>query len=83
MEGTVNFYNRFKGWGFIVPSDLQGDDIYVHASQLPRGHRYLTFGDFVGFDLGLQTKGRRVAINVRIIKEASQLEAPQTNDGGL
>jgi cold shock CspA family protein len=76
MEGTVIFFNRLKGWGFIVPTDLQGNDIFVHASQLPRGHRYLTCGDLVGFELGPQTKDRRVAVNVQIIKEA-----PQPNGG--
>ena len=32
-EGTVKFFNRSKGFGFITPSD-SGDDIFVHQSGL-------------------------------------------------
>lgn len=32
-EGTVKFYNRTKGFGFITPED-GSDDVFVHATGL-------------------------------------------------
>ncbi len=33
MTGTVKFYNRAKGYGFIT-NDNTGKDIFVHATAL-------------------------------------------------
>lgn len=33
QEGTVKFFNREKGFGFIKPNNA-GEDIFVHSSGL-------------------------------------------------
>ena len=44
--GTVKFFNAEKGFGFI--SREQGDDIFVHYSNIAgEGHRSLNEGDRV------------------------------------
>ena len=35
MLGTVKFFERFKGWGYIIPDDETIGDVYVHWSMLP------------------------------------------------
>jgi len=35
MLGTVKFFERFKGWGYITPDDAVIGDVYVHWSMLP------------------------------------------------
>ncbi len=34
QEGTVKFFNETKGFGFISPSNGNGQDIFVHVSGL-------------------------------------------------
>jgi cold shock CspA family protein len=35
MLGTVKFFERFKGWGYITPDDETVGDVYVHWTMLP------------------------------------------------
>ena len=30
MLGTVKFFERHKGWGYITPDDAAIGDVYVH-----------------------------------------------------
>lgn len=71
MTGVVAFYNRQRGWGFIVPDDLTGD-LFLHVSNLPRDHQYANEGDAVEFDIGPHDPrgSKPLAVNVRVIKEA-------------
>lgn len=69
MLGVVSFYNRKRGWGFVTPDD-QTSDLFVHVSQLPLKHRYLTEGDRVAFEVG-ERNGRPLALNIRILPEAA------------
>jgi cold shock CspA family protein len=71
MEGVVLFFDRKRGYGFAAPAD-QGGDIYIHASQLPKDHRWLNEDDRVLFDVGPVTQNHRVALRVQIITEAPQ-----------
>ena len=66
MNGTVKFFNRAKGFGFIEP-DEGGKDIFVHASALEAaGIRALNEGDRVSFVLEDDRRGRG--------KQAAQLK---------
>ena len=57
--GTVKWFNRVKGFGFIEQEE--GDDLFVHKSQVTGE---LNEGDSVEFEIGEGPKGPN-AINVR------------------
>jgi cold shock protein len=65
--GTVKFYNRDRGFGFITPAS--GDkDVFVHASNLAgEGFNSLEDGQEVEFDLAEGRKGPE-AHNVRTLQ---------------
>lgn len=56
--GTVKWYNRDKGFGFIQPDD-GGKDVFVHASALRRaGMQDLAEGERVRMSVVTSDKGR-------------------------
>lgn len=58
--GTVKWYNREKGFGFIAP-ETGGKDVFVHASALSRsGLSALVEGQKVVFEQGQGKKGTEV-----------------------
>lgn len=60
--GKVKFYNRRKGYGFIVDDETQ-KDIFVHHSGLADA---INENDEVTFDIELEDDGKRQkAINVK------------------
>ncbi|NNE27738.1 MAG: cold shock domain-containing protein [Saprospiraceae bacterium] len=63
-EGTVKFFNRSKGFGFITLKS-SGEEIFVHKSDLVDKIRDK---DKVSFDIEKEDKGLR-AVNVRRIKK--------------
>jgi len=66
-SGVVKFFNPEKGFGFITPTDGQGDDdVFVHFSAINRdGYRSLNDGENVTFDdFWDQNKGKTSAVNV-------------------
>ena len=62
MKGKVKWFNAEKGFGFINRISGDGEDIFVHYTQiLEEGYRSLEEGQEVKFDLyeterGLQAK---------------------------
>lgn len=62
MKGKVKWFNADKGFGFINRVNGDGEDIFVHYTQiLEDGYRSLEEGQEVKFDLyeterGLQAK---------------------------
>jgi CspA family cold shock protein len=64
-NGTVKWFSDSKGFGFI--SRPNGDDVFVHHSSIEaEGHRSLSEGQAVEFDVEQGAKGPR-AIRVRAV----------------
>jgi cold shock protein len=56
--GTVKFFNRDKGFGFISP-DGGGKDVFVHVSAVQRaGVPYLEEGMAISFEVNDDPRGR-------------------------
>tara|TARA_B100000945_G_C20028307_1_gene433237 strand:- start:85 stop:276 length:192 start_codon:yes stop_codon:yes gene_type:complete len=58
-KGTVKWFNRIKGFGFIEQED--GEDLFVHKTQVEED---LNEGDTVEFEVGEGPKGPN-AMNVK------------------
>jgi cold shock protein len=65
-QGTVNYYNEIKGFGFITDDD--NGNHFVHVSEvIDKGEDKLTVGDRVEFAVGPGSTGKLQAVDVRII----------------
>jgi CspA family cold shock protein len=66
FTGTVKWFSKEKGYGFITRDDNQGD-VFVHFSAIQqRGFKTLQKGQKVEFEVEQDAKGPR-AKNVRVI----------------
>jgi len=63
MTGSIKWYDKTKGFGFIVTDD--NTDVFVHRSGVPTG-LFLEPGQRVEFDVKDGEKGP-VATNVKAI----------------
>ncbi|MBS3112343.1 cold shock domain-containing protein [Candidatus Woesearchaeota archaeon] len=68
MEGTVKWFDKKKGYGFISGDD--GNEYFLHHSQLQDG-AFLRENDIVTFESGKNEKGLQ-ANNVSLKKKASE-----------
>ena len=66
MKGTVKWFNKEKGFGFITGED--GKDVFAHFSQIQKeGFKELFEGQEVEFEITEGQKGPQ-ASNIIIIK---------------
>ncbi|MEJ5338559.1 MAG: cold-shock protein [Aquificaceae bacterium] len=66
LTGTVKWFSKEKGYGFITRDDNQGD-VFVHFSAIQqRGFKTLEQGQRVEFEVEQDTKGLR-AKNVKVL----------------
>lgn len=68
IKGTVKFFNKDKGFGFITP-DNGGKDHFVHISAVQRsGIDGLYEDDKVSYEVEAGRDGRESAINLSLEK---------------
>jgi CspA family cold shock protein len=63
MKGIVKWYNIRRGYGFIQCED--GNDVFVHKSEVPFWTIFLSKGDHVEFRLESTKRGNK-ATDVRM-----------------
>ncbi len=52
MQGTIKFFNKARGWGFVKADD--GKEYFVHYSQIQMdGFKSLHENDMVEYELGM------------------------------
>ena len=67
ITGTVKWFDRRKGWGFIQPDGENQKDVFVHYSAIEgEGYRNLFEGDRVEFSVEDSPKGPQAAHVVKL-----------------
>jgi CspA family cold shock protein len=79
LAGKVKWFNRSKGFGFIVPND-GGGDVFLPLSALERsGHTEAPDGASIVFDWTQGPKGRAVAQVIEMDASTAAPRAPREN----
>ena len=77
--GTVKWFNRVKGYGFLKP-DGSDDDVFVHISAVEKaGLRSLLDGQKVSFETIKGEDGRVSAEDLKVEDDASS-EVPAKDE---
>ena len=65
VKGKVKWFDDKKGFGFITPES--GKDVFVHHSEIrSEGHRTLTDGQAVEFEIAQGPKGEQAKNVVKL-----------------
>ena len=65
-NGTVKWFNRTKGFGFIEREE--GDDVFVHFSAIQgEGYKSLDEGDSVEFEVSQGDKGPQASNVIKLL----------------
>lgn len=65
ISGTVKWFNKTKGYGFICPED-GSEDVFIHVTVLEKtGMRYLEEEQTVKFETEIKN-GRLRAVNIEV-----------------
>ncbi len=74
MNGTIKFFDKKKGWGYIKADD--GKEYFFHYTQIQmKGHKSLDNDDIVSFEVSEPDgNGRIQAVNVRPILTRRMIE---------
>lgn len=75
--GKLTTWHEERGFGFISPAE-GGQDIFVHASELPRGF-VPSPGEALTFEVTLNPQGKKQAVQVQQVNVARML-TPVTRD---
>ncbi len=68
LTGTIKWYNRKQGFGFVAP-DAGGEDIFIHHSALRQGRQeHIDEGDRIAFSVEQRQKGPS-AVDVSLLEE--------------
>ena len=70
MEGIVNWFNKEKGYGFIIGKD--NSEYFVHNSEVVEGN-FLNENDKVIFEPIESDKGKQ-AMNVSLVKKEEPVQ---------
>ena len=66
-NGTVKWFNKRKGYGFIEPETENEKDVFVHITAVQEaGLRRLDEDQEVSFDIETSEDGRKSAINIKV-----------------
>jgi len=67
-KGTVKWFNRQKGYGFIQPQGGGGKDVFVHISAVERaGLESLNDGQVVEYEI-VENRGKSSAENLKLAR---------------
>ncbi|TFU05908.1 cold-shock protein [Polymorphobacter arshaanensis] len=77
--GTVKWFNRAKGFGFIRP-DIGARDAFVHVSAVHvAGLDVIEEGQRIEFELTQMRDGRLTALGLRLLED-EEIENPNTDE---
>ena len=66
-KGIVKWFSVRKGYGFIQKEN--GDDIFVHFSNIRGNEKILFEGNEVQFEIGAGRDGKEQAIDLKVVEK--------------